>query len=380
VSLGNCTVIGEVPGVVVHGKVTFDHGLLMGIIHFEGEGATASCVEGSIEVKGDDIRFHRCDMPADIHGWTVVNVSGGKARFEHGGSLCRLTVVAGSVEITNVTGCEYGSLLVGPGPVNLNMADVTHYGQVRIDGMKGRLSGTTQTTEGLVIKNSVVEFDTFRPSVIYGAGTSLYLDNVIGSGSLDHSAFDHDSVYINNCQFKGMVYSSFTQRGGVGISNTTWREGSFNIGWGGPLGGLGLSIDTCDFENVSLSGRFPGPTEITSSNVSGKIGLHMEDDYNHYALTITKSRVVFLPDGSSSVPGPISISSSTVFFPESSAALVGASQLKVNRSTIQVTDVKNGSAIQIRGDIHMYNANIDVTNCSVPWVSQSFTKMNQIIV
>ena len=48
VSLGNCTIIGEAPAVVIHGKVAFDHGLLMGIIHFEGGGATSSCVEGSV--------------------------------------------------------------------------------------------------------------------------------------------------------------------------------------------------------------------------------------------------------------------------------------------------------------------------------------------
>jgi len=407
-SLGNCTIIGEAPGVVVRGKITFDHGLLMGIIHFVGEGATSSCVEGSVEVKGDDMRFHGCDISGYIgwiwwppknrlqRAWVVsdVTVSGGKARFEHGGRLCGLTVLAGSVDITNVTGCDefrpsYLSVgcdesgtSPGPGPVSLNMADVGSYEIVSICGVKGRLGGTIQTSSGLGIKNSVVEFDSFRPTTRPYESPSLSLEKVIGSGSFDFStSVTSSSVSISNCQFNDLAFSSFQVRGGVSISNTTWRGGSFNAVVVDD-NGAGLTIDTSDFQNVSLSGRFPGQTEITSSNVTGKIGLHMRDTWGPFVcgLTITKSHVVFLPASSSSVPGPIRISSSTVSFPQSSGALRGSSHLEVNRSTIQVTNVRNGSAIQIGGDIHMYDSNIDVTNCTVPWVSQSVAKATLIIV
>ena len=49
VSLGNCTVVGKAPAAVIHGKVSFDHGLLKGAIHFEGGGAPSSCVAGAVE-------------------------------------------------------------------------------------------------------------------------------------------------------------------------------------------------------------------------------------------------------------------------------------------------------------------------------------------
>jgi len=389
VSFGNCTIIGEAPGVVIHGKVAFEHGLLMGIIHFEGGGATSSCVAGSVEVKGDDVRFHGCDIRGVgyLCALSNVTVSGGKARFEHGGSLCGLTVVAGSVDITNVTGCDCGRpgdrgyLRVGPGPVHLNMADVGFYQGVYIDGMRGRLGGLVTTQEGLVIKNSVVEFDTFATFTSYDT-YGVELDNVIGSGSF-HVGGGHESAAITNCQFNGMVYRSYVGRGGLGVSNTTWRGGSLNIGY--PASNGYFSIGTSDFQNVSLSGQISGPFEITSSNVTGKIGLLsyiLYDDIpcKDCVLTITKSRVVFLPASSSSMGDPIRITSSTVSFQESSGALLGSSHLEVNRSTIQVTNVRNGAAIQIRGDTHMHDSNIDVTNCSGPWVSQSYAKANPIIV
>jgi hypothetical protein len=384
VSLGNCTVVGEAPGAVVRGKVTFDHGLLMGTIHFEGEGATSSCVAGSVEVNGDDVRFHGCDNSvhhACFEAGNCVNVSGGRARFEHGGNLCGLTIVAGSVNITNISGCDWWSsyLTVGPGPVNLNMADVKHYHAVSIDGMKGRLGGTMNTEQAVIIKNSVVEFDTFRPEIAYSSAP-FSLDNVIGSGKVEYFARDHNYAPISNCRFNDMVYSANLQRGGGQISNTTWRGGSFNITWGGPLGGMGLGIADSNFQNVSVGGAFPGPTEITSSYVSGQIGLHTEAWSNPGTLTITKSYVVFLPAQSSSVAGPIRISSSILSFPGSAGALVGASHLNVTMSTIQVANVMNGSPIQIGGDIHMSDANIDVTNCSASWVSQSFATTKQIFV
>lgn len=383
-SLGNCTIIGEAPGVVIHGKVAFDYGLLMGIIHFEGGGATSSCVEGSVEVKGDDVRFRGCDIRGVGDPWfSNVTVSGGRARFEHGGRLCALTVVAGSVDITNVTGCPggRGHLRVGPGPVHLDMADVGIYQGVYIDGMRGRLGGIVETFEGLEIKNSVVEFDTFETQIAYDSW-GLSLDNVTGSGSF-HVDGPHDSAAITNCQFNGMVYSQTMGRGGLEVFNTTWRGGSINIGY--PASNGYFDIGFSDFQNVSLSGQISGRFDITSSNVTGKIGLLSYILYDDIpcadcVLTITKSRVVFLPASSSSMGDPIRITSSTVSFQESSGALLGSSHLEVNRSSIQVTNVRNGAAIQIRGDTHMYDSNIDVTNCSGPWVSQSYAKANPIIV
>lgn len=400
VSLGNCTIVGAAPGAVIHGNIKFDYGMLMGIIHFEGEGATSSCIEGSVEVKGDDMRFHGCDIPyKGSHGWNQVKVSGGKARFEHGGSLCGLTVVGGSINITNVTGC-WGSLQVGPGTVNLNVdidvrrygGEIQQYGGVNIDGMKGRLGGTIRLADSFRVVNSVVEFDTFTPIGEYN--TFLSMDNVTGSGTVEYQAYGHQGVYISNCKFNGMAFSASMARGFGSISNTKWRGGMLFIGWSAPLSFSGLRIENSDFLNVFVSGRFPGYTDITSSNVSGKIALEMQDvssPWPETALTITKSRVVFLPgedqSGSSSVPGPIRISSSTVSFPGSSRALLGASHLTVNRSTILVTNVRHASPIVFLpgddptcGDMHIYDANIDVTNCSVPWVSQSFAKIGQIIV
>merc|ERR1712224_379406 len=73
----------------------------------------------------------------------------------------------------------------------------------------------------------------------------------------------------------------------------------------------------------------------------------------------------------------IDVRSSTLSFPGSSGALVGASQLNVANSTIHVTNVRDSSPIQVGGDIHMSNVNIDVTNCSTSWVSQSSVKTGQ---
>jgi hypothetical protein len=147
-----------------------------------------------------------------------VTVSGGKARFEHGGSLCALTVVAGSVDITNVTGCDdYGYLRVGPGPVHLNMADVGRYSAVYIDGMKGRLGGKIETQSGLVIKNSVVEFDTFEPRAKYAFGASLSLDNT----SLTQSKIVNLMVWCTRHLRGVVVYRSRTPHGEEGASTLT---------------------------------------------------------------------------------------------------------------------------------------------------------------
>merc|ERR1711935_890635 len=109
------------------------------------------------------------------------------------------------------------------------------------------------TEEAVIIKNSVVEFDTFRPEIAYSSAP-FSLDNVIGSGKVEYFARDHNYAPISNCRFNDMVYSANLQRGGGQISNTTWRGGSFNITWGGPLGGMGLGIADSNFQNVSVGG------------------------------------------------------------------------------------------------------------------------------
>merc|ERR1712091_390966 len=114
--------------------------------------------------------------------------------------------------------------------------------------------------------------------------------------------------------------------------------------------------------------------------MSGKIALQMTG--SPCGLTIADSYVTFSSGGSSSVPGPIQISSSILSFPGSSGALVGTSSLVVNKSTIQVTGpLPNGPSVQIGGDIHMSNAHLDVVNCSASssWLSQSSAKLNVIL-
>jgi len=390
VSLGNCTVVGKAPAAVIHGKVSFDHGLLKGAIHFEGGGAPSSCVAGAVEVNGDDVRFHGCDIgiwadpfPGPRQRVNAVNVSGGRARFEYGKQVCGLTIVAGSVDVTNISGCEavegLGRLLVGPGPVNLNMTNVKHYGEVDIDGMKGRLGGTLQTDGPFSIKNSLVQFDAFGPQV-NNLGASFYLDNVTGSGSVEYFAASHSSSGITNCQFNDMMYSVSMQRGPSSISGTTWKAGSYST----RSSSGGFTVGNSDLQNVSVSAQLYcdswSGAEITSSYMSGKIGLQMATG-SHCGLTIANSYVTFSSGGSSSVPGPIQISSSILSFPGSSGALVGTSSLVVNKSTIQVTGpLPNGPSIQIGGDIHMSNAHLDVVNCSASWLSQSSAKLNAILI
>jgi len=389
VSLGNCTVVGRAPGAVIHGNIAFDHGLLKGVIHFNGGGAASSCVAGRVEVNGDDVRFHGCDI-----GWmNSIKVLGGRAQFEYGKQVCGLTIVAGSVNITNISGCEgYTPFRVGPGPVNLNMANVKHYGSVEIDGMTGRLGGSLQTNDFVSIRNSVVNFDTFRPEVS-NPGAGFNLDNVTGSGSIISSVY-HASSAIKNCNFHDMVYSVSMVRGWPYMSGTTWKRGSYVLS---RYGGGELSVDTSDLQNVSVlvdqsQCWFHAGAAITSSNISGKIGLtigltssyqrgDLPGQKRKCGLTIENSHVTFSPGVSASVGGPIRVSSSTLLFPGSSGALVGASNLVVNMSVIQVTGpLPHGSSVQIGGDIHMSNARLDVVNCSASWVSQSSTKQKQILI
>jgi len=348
-----------------------------------------------VEVNGDDVRFNGCDIgiwesplpsPGPVRQ-NAVNVSGGMARFEYGKQVCGLVIFAGSVNITNISGCEgyysLGALQVGPGPVNLNMANVKHYGEVYIDGMQGRLGGNLQTDGPSAIKNSVVKFDALDA---WGDGASFSLDNVTGSGSVKFFTSTHSFSDITNCQFTDMEYTVQLQRGPSTISGTTWKGGSYSTDSASGT----FYVENSDLQDVSVSadlydagecwaGHEPG-AEITSSNVSGKIELKVSR-YSHCGLKISNSHVAFSPGGSSSVPGPIQISSSTLSFPGSSGALVGASSFVVNTSTIKVTGpLPSGSPVQIGGDIHMSHAHLDVVNCSASWVSQPFGKVNTIMI
>jgi len=352
--------------------------MLKGIIHFEGEGTTPSCVEGPVEVNGDDVRFHGCSH--SLLGENSVNVSGGLARFENGGRLCGLTIVAGSVNISNISGCIDGiwrHLAVGPGPVDLNIAADMHYNSIDIAGMKGQLGGSWSTEVETSIFNSTVKFNDLKVTTA-SAFEPLSLNKVKGSGKLQYLGIDHNYAPITDCAFEDMVYSGTVQRGSASIFNTTWTGGSYYFQSFGRMAATGLSVQYSSLHNVSVTGYVQAASYITSSTLSGKVGLKM--DY-HAQLQITKSHVVFLPASSTTWPtseaGSIDVRSSTLSFPGSSGALVGASQLDVTNSTIHVTNVRDSSPIQVGGDIHMSNVNIDVTNCSTSWVSQPFIKTGQ---
>jgi len=406
VSLGNCTVIGKAPGAVIHGKIAFDHGLLKGAIHFEGGGAPSSCVSGHVEVNGDDVRFHGCDIGVtwSKDQYNSVIVSGGRAQFEYGKQVCGLTIVAGSVNITNISGCDAEGIIsplkVGPGPVDLNMANVEHYGWVDIDGMKGRLGGTLRTDFWFTIANSVVNFDMFYAHVnSFQEGYFFGLDNVTGTGSLEYQAGSNagNSAPITNCQFNDMAYTASMVDGQASIVGTTWKSGSFHASVAWDDRDLPFLVESSDLQNVSVSvtmgkDRVLGSpaAKIISSNISGKISLqipgqnpwlHRPLPPNDFGLTIANSHVAFSPGGSSSVDGPIEISSSTLSFLGSTGALVGKTSLAVNMSTIQVTGpLPDGPSLQISGDIHMSNVRLDVVNCSGPWLSQPFAQSKIVFI
>lgn len=232
------------------------------------------------------------------------------------------------------------------------------------------------TEINVTISNSIVEFDTLIVTTAF-SWEPLFLDRVVGSGIIEYTGSDHNIAPIYNCVFKDMVYSGYVNRGYAMIENTTWTGGSYKFvsSVRSDAENPALTVDSSSLHNVSVSGYIPRAAAIISSNVSGKVGLTMD-----YAapLRIMKSQVVFLPASSTawgpSRAGSINVSSSSLSFPGSSGSLVGASQLDVTSSTIHVMNIRNASPIQIAGDIHMSDVNIDVTNCSASWVSHSFVK------